>query len=216
MEKLPCQNSLVGYDGMQAYLEEMMHAAPKVHAEPAADPLARLLQAHPETVFDYFELRRVMASNAAALAAERATEEDMARIGACVAAMEKAHALDDPAQEAATDAEFHLAVYEAAHNLVMSHVMHRVFAMLKVGVFYDRIDLYRRRGVRDAFLRQHLAVWQAISRRDPAAARTAAEAHIDSTEEALREAQFANSRRDVALRRRAGSDLTARQRENPR
>lgn len=190
----------------------MIHAAPKKAAEPVSDPLARLLQAHPETVFDYFEFRRVMAGNAAALAAERASDEDIARLGACMEAMEKAHALDDPAHEAATDAEFHLAIYEAAHNLVMSHVMRRVFDMLKIGVFYDRIDLYRRRGVRDAFLRQHQAIWQAVAARNPDLARSAAEAHINSTEEALREAQFANSRRDVALRRRAGSDLTSRAR----
>jgi GntR family transcriptional regulator, transcriptional repressor for pyruvate dehydrogenase complex len=216
MEKLLCQNSVVGHDAAPSYPEAMMHAVPQSPAEPAADPLARLLQAHPETVFDYFEFRRVMAANAAALAAERATDEDLARLRACMEAMVKAHALDDPAQEAATDAEFHLAVYEAAHNLVMSQVMHRVFAMLKVGVFYDRIDLYLRRGVRDAFLRQHQAIWQAIAGRNPALARSMAEAHIDSTEEALREAQFANSRREVALRRRAGSDLTGRSRESGR
>ncbi len=201
---------MVGYGSAPSYPDAMMHALPKPADPPATDPLARLLQAHPETVFDYFEFRRVMAGNAAALAAERATQEDLARLRACMDAMEKAHALDDPAQEAATDAEFHLAVYESAHNLVMSQVMHRIFDMLKVGVFYDRIDLYRRRGVRDAFLRQHQAIWQAIASGNPEAARTMAEAHINSTEESLREAQFANSRRDVALRRRAGSDLTGR------
>ncbi|MDO8605747.1 MAG: FCD domain-containing protein [Phaeospirillum sp.] len=181
-------------------------------AEPAPDPLARLLQAHPETVFDYFEFRRVMAGNAAALAAERADEADLTRLRACVEAMETAHALDDPEQEATADADFHLAIYQAAHNLVMSQVMHRVFDMLKIGVFYDRIDLYRRRGVRDGFLRQHLAIWHAIAAGNPEAARSTAEAHISSTEEALREAQYANSRRDVALRRRSGSDLTGRAR----
>lgn len=181
-------------------------------ADSAPDPLARLLQAHPETVFDYFEFRRVMAGNAAALAAERADDADLARLRACVEAMERAHALDDPEQEAVADADFHLAIYQAAHNLVMSQVMHRVFDMLKIGVFYDRIDLYRRRGVRDGFLRQHLAIWHAIAAGNPEAARSAAEAHISSTEEALREAQYANSRRDVALRRRSGSDLTGRPR----
>jgi len=181
---------------------------PKV--EPAPDPLARLLQAHPETVFDYFEFRRVMAGNAAALAAERATDEDLARIRSCVDVMEKAHALDDPEQEAQADADFHMAIYLAAHNEVMSQVMRRVFDMLKIGVFYDRIDLYSRRGVRDGFLRQHLGIWQAVAAGNPEAARALAEAHIGFTEQALREAQHANARREIALRRRAGSDLTSR------
>ena len=176
------------------------------------DPLGRLLQAHAETAYDYLEFRRLMAGNAAALAAERATEDDLARLAACMEAMEMAHAIDDPEQEAAADAEFHLAIYEAAHNLVMTQVMRRIFDMLKGGVFYDRADLYRRRGVRDGFLRQHQAVWQAIATGNPEAARIMAEAHIGSIEEALREAQHADARRDLALRRRAGSDLVARTR----
>ena len=85
-------------------------AARNAKAEPATDPLARLLQAHPETAYDYLEFRKVMAGSAAALAAERATPEDLARLRACLEAMAKAHALDDPAQEAAADAEFHAAV----------------------------------------------------------------------------------------------------------
>ncbi len=184
----------------------------KAGAEPAVDPLARLLQAHPETVFDYFEFRRLMAGNAAALAAERATEQDLARLKACVETLERAHDGDDPEKEALADAEFHLAIYDAAHNEVMAQVMRRVFEMLRGGVFYDRADLYRRKGVRDGFRRQHQAIWHAIAAGNPEAARSMAEAHIWSTEEALREAQHADVRREVALRRRAGSDLTGRPR----
>jgi GntR family transcriptional repressor for pyruvate dehydrogenase complex len=181
-------------------------------AEPARDPLARLLQAHPQTAYDYLEFRYLMAGNAAALAAERATESDLAHMRACIEAMEKAHAIDDPAQEAAADAEFHLAIYEASQNLVMTQVMRRIFDMLKGGVFYDRADLYRRRGVREGFLRQHQAIWHAIASGNPETARTMAEAHISSIREALREAQHDDARREVALRRRGGSDLTARPR----
>ncbi|CAA7613172.1 Transcriptional regulator [Candidatus Terasakiella magnetica] len=179
---------------------------------PTSDPLARLLQAHPETAYDYLEFRRLMAGNAAALAAERADETDLARLRACIEVMEKAHAADDPAQEAAADADFHLAIYQAAHNEVMTQVMRRIFEMLRGGVFYDRADLYRRRGVRDGFLRQHQAIWHAIAAGNPEAARSTAEAHIASTEEALREAQYADARREIARRRRAGSDIVARHR----
>lgn len=216
MEKLPCQKSVIGYAPAPSYPDAMMHAAPKTADPPATDPLARLLQAHPETAYDYLEFRRVMAGNAAALAAERATDEDLGRVRACLDAMEKAHALDDPAQEAAADAEFHMAIYEAAHNQIMVQVMRRIFEMLKGGVFYDRGDLYRRKGVRDGFLRQHQAIWHAIAAGNPETARAVAEAHIASTEEALREAQHADSRREVALRRRTGSDLTGRPRDGAR
>ena len=95
-----------------------MNTAPRKPEEDAAkaDPLARLLQCHPETAFDYLEFRRMMAGPAAAFAAERATPEDIERLGDCLRAMEETHELDDPSQEAAADASFHLAIYEASHN----------------------------------------------------------------------------------------------------
>ena len=131
-------------DGRPRPILNAMTKTKATAAPPASDPLAHLLQAHPETVFDYFEFRRVMAGNAAALAAERATEADLARLGACVQAMEQAHALDDPAHESQADADFHLAIYEAAHNLVMSQVMHRDSC---VGRVVDHALFYSKRGL---------------------------------------------------------------------
>ncbi|NFV79748.1 FCD domain-containing protein [Magnetospirillum aberrantis] len=174
-----------------------------------ADPLSCLLHSHPETAFDYLEFRRLLAGQAAAFAAERASDEDVARLRQSLTEMEKAHALDDPEQEAQADAQFHLICYEMSGNQVMIHIMRRLFEMLKSGVFYDRADLYLRRGVREGFLRQHQAIYAAIAARNPDAARAAADAHLATTAETLREAQRADSRREVALRRRDGVDLMA-------
>lgn len=178
----------------------------------ASDALSRLLHSHPETAYDYLEFRRLLASQAAAFAAERATDDDIKRIEISLRAMEQAHALDDPAQEAAADADFHLAIYDAAGNTVMAHIMRRLFTMLQSGVFYDRADLYLRRGVREGFLRQHQAIYAAIAARNPDAARAAADAHLVSTKEALREAQRADHRREVSVRRREGLDLMVKSR----
>jgi GntR family transcriptional repressor for pyruvate dehydrogenase complex len=186
--------------------------------EPAADdtvpaePLAGLLRLHPETAFDYFEFRRLMAGEVAFLAARRATPADLDRLAAGVLALEEAHLLDDPDQEAAADTEFHLAICEAAHNQLIVLVMRPIFEMLRGGVFYDRCDLYRRRGVRDAFLDQHRALWAAIRTGDADQARRLGEMHITETEEALRDAREADARHLVALRRRAGPGLTSRPR----
>src|SRR5690349_3961529 len=142
----------VGYG--YAMSEEFEHE-PGSEGARGADPLARLLQCHPETVYDYLEFRRMLAGPAAALAAERATPEDIERLHACLKEMEEAHGLDDPTRETAADAAFHLAIYEAAHNEVMIRIMREFIRLLSEGVFYDRINLYQRRGVRDTFLRQH-------------------------------------------------------------
>ena len=172
-----------------------------------ADPLARLLQCHPETAFDYLEFRRMMAGPAAALAAERATPEDIERLGNCLRTMEETHELDDPSQEAAADASFHLAIYEASHNQVLIRIMQQFIRMMREDVFYERTSLYQRRGVRDSFLRQHQAIYHAIAAGNPEAARATADAHLASTMEALREAQRADARLEVALRRQQGAKL---------
>jgi GntR family transcriptional repressor for pyruvate dehydrogenase complex len=186
-----------------------MNTAPKEDEEDAAkaDPLARLLQCHPETAFDYLEFRRMMAGPAAAFAAERATPEDIERLGNCLHAMEEAHELDDPSQEAAADASFHLAIYEASHNEVLIRIMQQFIRMMSEDVFYERTSLYQRRGVRDSFLRQHQAIYHAIAAGNPEAARATADAHLASTMEALREAQRADARLEVALRRQQGAKL---------
>ncbi|MBC7951858.1 MAG: FCD domain-containing protein [Rhodospirillaceae bacterium] len=178
----------------------------------SADTLSRLLHSHPETAYDYLEFRRLLAGQASAFAAERASDDEVKRIETSLRAMEQAHALDDPAQEATADADFHLAIYEAAGNTVMAHIMRRLFTMLQSGVFYDRADLYLRRGVREGFLRQHQAIYAAIAARNPDAARAAADAHLASTTEALREAQRADQRREVSVRRREGLDLMVKSR----
>lgn len=174
--------------------------------------LARLLTSHPETAFDYLEFRSLLGGEAAACAAERATDEELAYLRQCLDQVETAHSLDDPAQEALADAQFHLAIYEAAHNVVMAHIMRGLFDMLRAGVFYDRADLYLRRGVRDSFLRQHQAIFAAIAARNPGAARATAEAHIAATAEALRAAQLADQRREVSQRRAEGAELTVSKR----
>ena len=91
--------------------------------------------------------------------------------------MEKAHEIEDPSQEAAADAYLHQLVYESAHNVVLLHVM-RVFSeLLRNDVLYNRHQLYRRFGVRDQLLKQHLAIAKEILRGDPKAAESGFRSH---------------------------------------
>ncbi|HRQ83042.1 MAG TPA: FCD domain-containing protein, partial [Azospirillaceae bacterium] len=142
--------------------------------EAHSTPLAYLLQAHSVATYDYLEFRCVVEGEAARLAAERADEADRAMLTRRFDAIEAMHAKDDPTEEADADAEFHLGVYEAAHNLVLLHIMRGFSSMLRNDVFYSRNRLYSRKGVRDLLLQQHRAIYEAILARDPAAAADAA------------------------------------------
>lgn len=171
-------------------------------------PLVRLLSTHPETAFDYLEFRRIISSEAARLAAQRATQADREAISSAWQALADAHAKEDPAEEATADVAFHRSIYAASHNRVMVHIMGRVLSMLNDGVFYDRARLYRREGVREMLLRQHKALRDAILARNSQLAAEIAEKHMIYARDCLEESRRADQRLEVSLRR-AGRDSLA-------
>ncbi|MBI3445845.1 MAG: FCD domain-containing protein [Magnetospirillum sp.] len=176
------------------------------------EPLYTALASRPETTFDYLEFRRFVEGSAAYFAALRGTDVDRALVRECFEKMEQAHQQLDSSDEAESDADFHLAVYEASHNLVMLHIMRSLSDMLRKDVFYNRAKLYQRQGVRELLLEQHRAVYETVMAGDPDAAKAAAEAHIDFTRDALMEIAKADARLEVSLRRIAKTDLVAAKR----
>lgn len=173
------------------------------------DPLTELLRNHPEVTFDYLEFRNVVAGAAGYYAAKRATDVDRQAIAACLRRMEEAHDKEDPTEEAEADADFHLATYEATHNVVMLHVMHCLSDLLRTDVFYNRRKLYDYKGVRHLLLNQHRAICEAILSGDAERAREAATQHIGYTHGALEEIGKSEARLEVSLRRMGRSDLVA-------
>lgn len=174
---------------------------------PIAGPLAGLLQSDPNATFHYLEFRNAIEAEAAALAAQRATDLDRAAIRNLADRMKAAHGQDDPSEEADVDAQLHFAIYEAAHNLVMLHIMGALSDMLRKDVFYNRERLYTRSGVRELLLGQHLAIAEAVLAGDAEAARAAASAHVSFTMQTLHEIRDDDARREASLRRIGRGDL---------
>ena len=204
LEKLEKRGLLTSGRGGSTYVAPLL-------GEGFTEPLYSALASRPETTFDYLEFRRFVEGSAAYFAALRGTDVDRALIRECFETMEATHGQDDPSDEADADAAFHMSVYEASHNLVMLHIMRSLSDMLRKDVFYNRAKLYQRQGVRELLLAQHRAVYETVMAGDPAAARAAAEAHIDFTRDALQEIAKADARLELSLRRIANTELvTAR------
>lgn len=174
-------------------------------------PLAEMLRQQPGYTADYLEFRGIVEGAASYLAALRGTDIDRDMVDASFAKMEAAHQQEDPTEEAETDADFHIAVYEASHNMVMLHFMRALSDMLRNEVFYNRARLFQRRGVRELLLNQHRAVHDAVMAGDPLAARASSEAHIHFTREALQEIAEADARLEASLRRIAGEEVSHEQ-----
>ena len=147
--------------------------------------LIRLFAAHDQAVMDYISFRRDLEGVAAARAAEAGTETDLKVIDTLFRKMEVSHNKRNPADEAELDAQFHLAIIEASHNVIMLHMMRSMFDLLKEGVFYNRQIMFKQRNTRDILLEHHRAMNEAIQARDPEAAREAVNVHLTFVEEAL-------------------------------
>lgn len=164
-------------------------------------PLVHLFRNHPGSALDYLEFRAGLEGMAAYLAAKRATDSDREILRRIFTAMEVAHAHDDPQEEAEIDAELHLAIAEAAHNIFLLHVIRSLFKLMREGVFYNRNHLYRRPGVRDLLLTQHRAVYEGVMDGDPERAREAAQTHLYYVREELRGVAQEEAREAISRRR---------------
>ena len=160
--------------------------------------LINLFATHDEAVFDYVSFRRDLEGMAAERAARFGSDTDLKVIDTVFRKMEAAHAKKNPADEAALDAEFHLAIIEASHNIIMLHTMRAMFDLLKAGVFYNRQQMFRQRTTRDTLLEQHAAINAAVQSRDPQAARAAAEAHLTYVEVTLSDLRKSDKNEEVA------------------
>ena len=151
--------------------------------------LVDLFARHEEAVFDYLSFRRDMEGLAAERAARLGSDTDLAVVAAVFAKMETAHAARRAEQEAQLDAQFHLAIIEASHNVVMLHMMRSMYDLLQGGVFYNRQIMFKQRTSRGALLDQHRAINDALQARDPAAARAAVETHMEYIHRSLSDQQ---------------------------
>ena len=141
--------------------------------------LVNLFASHADAVFDYIDFRRDMEGLAAERAARLASDTDLKVVDTIFQKMEAAHQKRDPSDEAALDAQFHMAIIEASHNMVMLHMMRSMYDLLREGVFYNRQVMFKQRTTREALLDQHRAINAALQARDPAATRAAVGAHMD-------------------------------------
>lgn len=163
--------------------------------------LTQLFSTHDEAVIDYISFRRDMEGLAAERAATFGSETDLKLIDTIFGKMELAHQKRDPSDEAQLDAEFHMAIIEASHNVIMLHMLRSMFELLRQGVFYNRQTMFRNRMTRDQLLDQHRAINAGIQARDPMAARAAVAAHLAYVEQAFHDQMRAEKHESIARQR---------------
>ena len=163
--------------------------------------LTLLFAEHDKALFDVIAFRRDIEALAAERACRQGSDTDLAVIQAIYEKMERAHAKRDPSDEASLDAEFHLAIIEASHNVIMIHMMRSMYELVRQGVFYNRQVMFRQKTTRDALLKQHGAINSALQARDAILARRAIETHLDFVSSALNDDRKSAENEKTAKRR---------------
>jgi DNA-binding FadR family transcriptional regulator len=113
---------------------------------------------------DLVEIREYLEVVAARLAAERATEDDVARLRETVVAMREAR--DDVDAFVKADLAFHFEAARIAANTVLQDILHSIQSLLTA--WFDRT--LRVPGTMEATLGEHEAVFEAIAAGSPDAA----------------------------------------------
>jgi GntR family transcriptional repressor for pyruvate dehydrogenase complex len=181
-----------------------------VTAPTIASPLAHLLQRHPTAEQDVLELRHGLELVAAHFAALRATRGDRAQLRRVFARLAGPRATPDAIAAAQVDAEFHLAIAEASHNVALIHVMHGLHNLLNTTMRHAWEVMHREPDSVQVLHEQHRALLDAVLSGDPGVARDAAHLHLNYVRETLlQQAQppvapraAARSRRKTTGRRR--------------
>jgi GntR family transcriptional repressor for pyruvate dehydrogenase complex len=182
------------------------------------DPLVHLLRSHAGAERDVLELRHGLEMVAAHFAAHRATKHDMTRLREAYDTMRKLRSRRDPLAHALADAEFHLAIAEASHNVALIHVMHGLHNLLRTTMRHAWELMSREPEGTPLLEEQHRQLFEAIVAGDGERARTAADLHLNYVRESLLQldGHAAKPSRPPAVTAKASARTPARTRARKR
>ncbi len=131
---------------------------------------------------ELMEARRIVEVGLADMAAQRAGDEEIAKLGQALEAMDQIRKRPDKKAFSENHLVFHHLVARASHNrfaISLFHSLCQAFCRLLDDAFQVMPELL------DASLRGHRAIYQAIAAHDPSIARRAVNQHIRDEEKAL-------------------------------
>jgi GntR family transcriptional regulator, transcriptional repressor for pyruvate dehydrogenase complex len=142
-------------------------------------PLTLVLAIERNSKAQLMEVRRVLETEMAALAAERASSENLYKIQALLDVMKGAHNTHDAVE---ADLRFHFAIAEASQNTILLRLINTIADLMHHTFQGKREKLYAHSPSGQRILHEHEAIYQAIKNRDPQKARDKMLEHINHVE----------------------------------
>lgn len=194
IQKLSARHLLVSRQGGGTFVSEALTSG-------YSDPILEMLSRHGEFHLDLLEFRDAMEGISAYYAALRSTPTDRALLIKRFEELDACFQGKDPVREAKADAAFHLAIAEAAHNVLLLHTIRGIFHLLEHSIVDNLAHLFEKAESRPKLMAQHRALLDAILEGRAEDARDRAHEHLVYVEEGLLELARAETRAQRALRR---------------
>lgn len=173
--------NILGASGLVEVLQGGGTTVKSLMEQGSGNTLGDMIRKEQERALDVIEVRKCMESWTAYFAAKRALPEDLRRMEQILDGMRQNLELLQPSED--LDANFHLVVARATHNVVWLHLMQNIFDAMKEfqrGVW--RAIYLTSEDQHQLFL-HHQAVYQAINNRDAERARTLMLEHLGFAED---------------------------------
>ena len=147
------------------------------------DPIAKTIDGDLDMVIQLLEVRKILESWAASKASQLVTDKE-------IESLEKAyHELKEDFESdrlgVNADARFHLEIFQAAQNTILSHIGFTLFDLLWESQKLIRETMFKEEENKQRLLEQHSAILEAIKERDPQKAGEAVLAHLDFAEKKI-------------------------------
>jgi GntR family transcriptional repressor for pyruvate dehydrogenase complex len=164
------------------------------------NPLAAMIEGHSPTLEELLEVRMGLEGQAVALAAQRATPEDLQVLEQALSHMLKENQAGRLGIE--EDVSFHMAIAYATKNTVQIHIMKTFYDLLHYGIKENLHYLYEDPANLNMIGQQHTEIFKAIKAHDPEAAYGAMKRHITFVLNFVQERQAKNPLLESAGSRR--------------
>lgn len=147
----------------------------------ALNPLNQFIFDDPHYRYDVLEARLALEKSTARLAALRATSKDKEAIQRCYDIMMNHQQNGEATLAAKADTEFHLAIAQASHNVVLLQIMRGLFNLLLTNVEHNRRTIFADNNPETiaALSQQHTDLLHAILAADATQAEQAVSHHLD-------------------------------------
>ena len=147
------------------------------------EPLALFMMMDREASLELLEVRKMMESDAAELAAFRAEDEDIEKMSKALALMEQD--LKQKVLGEENDAIFHYSIAEATRNTMLMKMMSLISDLLVQNMRTSRQYLYNKKGNAEKLYQQHCNIYRAIKEGNPKQAKQEMFDHLDFVEKEL-------------------------------